>query len=438
MAINPLAAELNGVLQKEAPAVYEMLSAFGRRLFFPKGIISQSAEAKQRAHRHNATIGIAIENKKPMNLPSLREMFQMEPTDVFPYAPVAGKPELRQAWREKQLSENPLLRDKVLGLPIATNALTHGITLAAELFVDPDDVVVLPAHFWGNYRLTFIVRQQGVIETFPLFDGEGFHTKALREKLESLAQERKKAVLVLNFPNNPTGYQPTVAEAEAMGEAIVNAAEKGLHQVVVCDDAYYGLVYEDDRLEESIFSYVAGVHPRVLAIKLDGATKEAFAWGFRVGFLSYAAAGPGNLEAVHTALEKKTMGAIRGSISNSPHTTQSAVLRALGSPSFERERAEKKEILRARAQRTKEVLKKPEYAEAFTAYPFNSGYFMCVKVNDVDPEELRVHLLDQYGVGVISSGGPDIRVATSCLEVDDIPEVFDCLYKAWKDLKKKT
>ena len=59
--VNPLAADLNQTLKDQAPEVFEMLSAYGRRIYFPKGILSQSAEAKAKAHRFNATIGIATE-----------------------------------------------------------------------------------------------------------------------------------------------------------------------------------------------------------------------------------------------------------------------------------------------------------------------------------------------------------------------------------------
>ena len=56
--IRPLAAELNEVIERENPHVYAMLSELGKRLFFPKGILAQSAEAKEKAqdarrhHRH--------------------------------------------------------------------------------------------------------------------------------------------------------------------------------------------------------------------------------------------------------------------------------------------------------------------------------------------------------------------------------------------------
>jgi hypothetical protein len=45
--LNPIAESLREKLEEAAPEVLAMLSAYGRRIYFPKGIISQSAEAKQ-------------------------------------------------------------------------------------------------------------------------------------------------------------------------------------------------------------------------------------------------------------------------------------------------------------------------------------------------------------------------------------------------------
>ena len=103
--------------------------------------------------------------------------------------------------------------------------------------------------------------------------------------------------------------------------------------MAITDDAYFGLFYEDS-MTESLFGKLANLHPRILAIKLDGATKEEYVWGFRTGFITFA---DGNAEAnpkVLTALEKKTMGIIRATISNCPHPGQTFVLEALRSPDF--------------------------------------------------------------------------------------------------------
>ena len=436
MKIPPLGAEQNARLQKEAPPVLEMLSGIGQRFYFPKGILSQSAEAKAKAHRFNATIGIATEDGGPMHLECIKKHFPtMEPRDLFPYAPPAGKPELRTLWREKQLRENPSMRGKTLGAPIVTSALTHGLGLVSELFLDAGDKVLLPDKLWGNYRLTFAARQQANIATFPFFKGQQFDGESFRAALDEHAAQEKKLLVVLNFPNNPTGYAPTPADASTIVESLLAAADKGLRLIVVCDDAYFGLFYDDAVLQESIFGQLANCHPNLLAIKLDGATKEEFVWGFRVGFLTYAAGGDGDLETVHDALEKKTAGLIRAGISNCSHPSQTVILEALKDPDFPKQQAEKQQTLRARAVKVHEVLAQDKFDEAWTPYPFNSGYFMCVRLKGgVDAEALRVHLLEKYGVGVIATDSTDIRVAFSCLEVESVPEVFDALLSAWQDL----
>src|SRR5262245_24294585 len=99
--LHPLAKALNPRLEAAAPEVAGMLSALGRRIYFPKGILSQSAEAREKAYRFNATIGIATEAGGPMALPSItRRLSEIPPADALPYAPPAGRTGLRQRWRD--------------------------------------------------------------------------------------------------------------------------------------------------------------------------------------------------------------------------------------------------------------------------------------------------------------------------------------------------
>ncbi len=429
--MNPLAQELNKKMEQANPHVFSMLSDLGKELFFPKGILSQSAEAKQKAHRFNATIGIATEGDQPMHLPVIQDTLNAyDPKDIYPYAPPAGKPELRKIWREKMLEENPSLQGKSFGLPVVTNALTHGLSIVADLFANPGDVLVLPDKLWGNYNLAFGVRRQAEVVTYPFYTDEGkFNAAGLRETL--LAQrERGKAIVLINFPNNPTGYTPGEEEAAEIVAAVKDAAEAGINVVALTDDAYFGLFFEDS-IQESLFGRLANIHPRVLAVKVDGATKEEYVWGFRVGFITFAS----EHEEVLDALEKKTMGIIRGTVSSCSHPSQTFVLKALQSPDFAAQKQEKYRIMKGRANRVKEVLESGRFDDTWDYYPFNSGYFMCLKLRDVDAEALRVHLLDQYGVGTISIGSTDLRVAFSCIEEEDVEELFNLIYQGLQDLR---
>ncbi len=438
--LNPLAAALNERLEAAAPEVLEMLSAYGRRLYFPKGILSQGAEAKKHAHKVNATVGIATEGGEAMYLPSMRRyVAELEPGEIFNYAPPAGRPGLRDAWREKLLEENPSLRDRSFGLPITTAAITHGLSLAGELFIDPGDRILLPDMLWGNYRLGFEVRLGAEIVTFPFFEGWGMDLDGFRAGLAEHAAPGSKLMVLLNFPNNPSGYMPTEAEADAMAEALLERAEAGARLVVVCDDAYFGLFFHlgGESMTESLFGRLVGRHPNLLALKLDGATKELFAWGLRCGFLTFGPGRPDSADEVAEVLDAKTRGAIRAAISNSPMLSQSMVEKALASPSVAEERKQKAELLRARAARVYEVAGAPRYAESWEVYPFNSGYFMCVKVTGADAEEVRKKLLADEGIGVISIGKTDVRIAFSCLEEEGVEPLFDALHRVVQALRQE-
>ncbi len=436
--LNPLAEALNDRLEAAAPEVLQMLSALGRRLYFPKGILSQSAEAKQKAKRFNATIGIATEGGGPMHLASAaKHLVDVAPAEAFPYAPPAGQPALRERWREKQLAENPSLRGKRIGLPVVTSAITHGLTLVADLFVDPGDRILLPDKLWGNYRLTYEVQRGAKIATFPFFAGGGFNTEGFARALAENAGGRDKLIALLNFPNNPTGYMPTPAEGEALVAALIAQAEAGTRVVAVFDDAYFGLFYHlgGQSMTESLFALAANRHANLLAVKLDGATKELFVWGLRCGFITLAPGRAESADEVCDVLDAKLRGAIRGGISNIPQLSQTIVRKALESSTIDAERAEKRETLRARAEKVYEVANQPRFAESWDVYPFNSGYFMCVAVKGVEAEKVRLHLLDTYGIGVIAAGPTDIRIAFSCLAVDDVEPLFEDLHKAIQDMR---
>jgi aspartate/methionine/tyrosine aminotransferase len=432
MVYNITNYQLNETIAREAPSVARMLSGLGRAIYFPKeGILSQSAEAKQKANVYNATIGIATENGKPMHLNVIQNsLTAYDPKDLYEYAPPAGKPELRKAWREKMIAENPSLAGKNPGLPIVTNALTHGLSIVADLFAEAGDAIIVPDKNWENYELTFGIRRNAEMVTYPLYDADDrFNAAGLRDSL--LAQkERGKAIVLLNFPNNPTGYTPSAEEGFAIVAALRDAAEAGIHIVAVTDDAYFGLFFENS-LRESLFGQLVGLHERILPIKIDGATKEEYVWGFRVGFITFA----GLPEATLSALEQKTTGIIRSTISSGPHPSQTFVLRALQAPEFPKQKAEKFQIMKSRANKVKAILDSGKFQDAWTYYEFNSGYFMCLKLTSANAEAVRQRLLDAYGVGTIALGETDLRVAFSCIEEAQLEDLFDRIHQAVLDVQ---
>ena len=435
--MNPIAQSLNQTIENGNSYLMDMLSAMGKNLFFPKGILSQSAEAKEKAHKLNATIGIATEKGRTMFFPSVMDSIcNIRPRASITYAPSFGIPDLRKAWQDSLFSKNPSLSGKTVSLPVVTCGITHSLSMFADMWLDPGDVIISPDMMWGNYNMIFNVKKGATITHFPLFNENGeFNLTAFEKAVKSEAQHRHKITVLLNFPNNPTGYSVTEKEGRGIAQILAAIAEAGTNVIAVTDDAYFGLFYEDEVLKESLFASLCDQHPRLLAVKVDGATKESFVWGLRVGFVTYGCRLSGDPEPVYDALEKKTAGCIRGSISNASHLAQTIVLKSMLGDRFKDEKQEKFAILQNRARCVKNALSNPEYTKAWSVYPFNSGYFMCIRLKTVNAELLRCHLLEKYGVGLISIGDSDLRIAFSCLEESEIPELFNIILQGVKDLE---
>ena len=433
MVITAQAEELNEIIQENNPTIFHLLSVKGKKIYFPrKGILSQTVEAQ--ASKINATIGVAIEDDgTPMRLPSIDEKILLNPKDVFLYAPSYGKGELREAWKREIRKKNPSLKGN-MSLPVVTNGITNGLNQVGYLFVNPGDELILPDKFWGNYRFIFEKGFDAKLETFNLFTGDGFDINSFTEKV---SEGNDKKIVLLNFPNNPTGYTPTNEEAQKIVDVIKGSATGGNELCVIIDDAYFGFVYEDDVFQESLFSLLADLDENVLAIKVDGATKEHYAWGLRVGFLTYGSKGIS--EAAFNALESKTAGAIRACIANASHLSQSFIYYGLKSPTLTSQGNEKYEILKARFNRVREVLKNERFtgpSAPFKPLPYNSGYFMCIELAPtLDAEKVRQTLLSKYNTGVIAVNNL-LRIAYSSVSENYIERLFENIYNACQDVRR--
>ena len=425
--MNALAEQLNATLGPVA----DMLPPIGRRIYFPYGgILGQGAEA--RTCDINATIGMAFEED---GSPLVMDCFAGQTKlgrKAFLYAGSFGLLPLRERWREMQLEKNPSLKGKRFSLPVVTNALTHGLRISAELFAGPGDAVVAPDLYWDNYSLVFEEVAGAKLTVFNTFKNGAFDVAAMKAAL--LAPGDKK-LLILNFPNNPTGYTATCDDARKIVAAVKSAAGKGKKIVVILDDAYFGLVYEKGVHGESLFAEFSDLHKNVLAVKLDGTTKEDYVWGLRVGFISFA--WKGATDAQLKAMAAKAAGDVRSGISNASSIGQHMALAAYNDPCYSRQKRAKYLVLKKRYALIRRILAKhPGYASRFETMPFNSGYFMCVKPKGVDAEAVRRHLIEKYSTGTIVLSGL-IRLAFATTPAAKLETLFRNVADAIDDLSGK-
>ena len=429
--LNLQAEELNRIIKTHNTTVYELLSRKGKAIYFPKkGILAQGQAAKDK--EINATIGTACEDDgKPMVLPSVARHIDLATKDVFPYAPSEGLKALRDKWKELMMGKNPSLVTKEFSLPVVTCGVTHALSMVGYLFVEENDEIITADLYWENYDLVYTSAYGAELKFFNFFKNQKFDIESFRETVN--AKPIGKKIVLLNFPNNPSGYTPTKDAAREIIAVLTEAAKAGNKLAVILDDSYFGLDFEEGIFDESFFSQLAHAHENLLAIKMDGITKEEYAWGFRVGFVTYGIKNGGS--ELYKALEDKTAGAVRGNISNAPNISQSLLLNAMHSETHLKEKERNKVKLKERYLKVKETLNvHKEYDKYFEALPFNSGYFMCVRLKNVDTDKVWDILLKKYSSGVICYSEKHLlRIAFSSTPLHKIEALLNNIYSACKD-----
>ncbi len=394
------------VLVAEHPAAARLLSPLGRRAEVPLGIPQQSAQAAGCIRQ--ASIGqITSGDGVPLTVPAVADHFAgLDRRAAFLYAPTAGLRPLREAWRQR-------IDVPGCSLPIVTSGMSHGLSILADLFSCPEHPLVLADPFWDNYSTIWTMRTGAELRSFPFFNqSRGFNLAGLGRRLDELAGP---ASLLLNFPNNPTGYTVTVREAEALIERILAHPHP---LAVICDDAYAGLYFEPDCYGRSLFGALAARadRERLLVCKVDGATKELVFFGGRVGFLTFGVDGPAG-----EALMDKAAAILRGTVSSVNAPAQAAVLAALGDPNLSSQQEKVLGVLRRRYHALSSALER----EGLDALPFNSGCFALIQLRpDQDADRLRVRLIHEQSTGVIAVPSTNaLRVAFCSIDEADIPDL---------------
>jgi aminotransferase len=172
---------------------------------------------------------------------------------------------------------------------LVTVGVSEALDLALRALLNPGDEVLYHEPCYVSYRATILFANglPVAVETKP---GNGF--RLTREMLEAKVTPRTK-VLMLNFPNNPTGAVMSRADLE---DIAAFACERDL--IIVSDEIYGELTY--DTVHTSIVS-LPGLRDRT--IFLHGFSKAWAMTGFRLGY----ACGPVDLIEAMMKIHQYTM-----------------------------------------------------------------------------------------------------------------------------------
>ena len=220
------------------------------------------------------------------------------------YSPNQGFMNLREA-----ISDYMLRRFSITYAPNTDIVVTVGgseaIDLCVRALINPGDEVIIPEPCFVAYQAC-VRLAGGVPVPVDCTPDDGF--KLTPEKLKAALSEKTKLVM-LGYPNNPTGAVLSREENQALADIIL------AHDcLVLSDELYAELTYEP--AQHSSIASLEGMRDRTVII---GGFSKAFAMtGWRIGY----ACGPAVLV---TAMNKIHQYAIM----SSPTTAQEAAVEAL-------------------------------------------------------------------------------------------------------------
>jgi aspartate/methionine/tyrosine aminotransferase len=448
--------------------LYSAYSDLGKRLFLPQGIFYWSGRAKKEAELIG-TIGSAFGFEKdfidggssdwlPCYLDELSDFFSINVKQIVPYASIGGLNEIREIWKDwiikkadydEEHEKDALMRlEKYITKPLITAGVTNGIYHSCALFLNPGEFIIAPNKRWGNYDNIVAKNIGAKIKSFEFFSGQNFNLNSLDDAIKEVAKFQGKIVIILNFPNNPTGYVPTKKESKEI-VALLQERQRSLKKpiFVIVDDAYEPYVYTSESSTKSIFYDLHQLDEDVIPIKLDGVTKELLMYGARIGFLTFGlkpswANNEEELDDLKSEINNKSEGLNRATISSCNHFYQSITQKMFQDKGIEKFLSSREKIynlLKQRYEKINSELLKIE-AKDISIDPNSGGFFLFLNLNPkrIKATEFGDHLLQKYKVGVIPIEKPEeningIRIAYCSIDLSNIPEVVKRINLALDD-----
>lgn len=182
------------------------------------------------------------------------------------YTPVAGLPELRQAIAQEDSAFYGLDWIKPANV-VVTGGAKPALYASFLALINPGDEVIVPTPAWVSYN-DLIELVGGVVVEVSLTATFDLDPAAIKAKVGP-----KTKALIINSPQNPTG---AIFSKPALEQ--VAADLKGSKVVVIADDIYSKLVYEDD------FTLAPSCGFDNLVI-INGFSKSQALTGWRIGYL---------------------------------------------------------------------------------------------------------------------------------------------------------
>ena len=255
---------------------------------------------------------------------------------------------------------------------IVTVGGSEGIDIALRAMLDPQDEVLLPQPSYVSY-LPCTILADGVPVVIPLKEENEF--KLTAKELEAAITPKSK-ILVLPYPNNPTGAIMTREDLEPIAEV---AKKHDLY--VLSDEIYSELTYKYDHV--SIAS-LPDMRERTLVI--NGFSKGFAMTGWRLGYIC-----------AQKRIAEQMLKIHQFAIMCAPTNSQYAAIEGLRNCEDEVQ-----EMRTAYNQRRRYLIHEFNRMGLKCFEPFGAFYvFPCIREFGMTSEEFATRLLDEEKVAAV-------------------------------------
>ncbi|MCF0137211.1 MAG: pyridoxal phosphate-dependent aminotransferase [Oscillospiraceae bacterium] len=239
----------------------------------PSASMTLMARAKEMQKKDPTVIGLAggepdFATPDRVSMAAIRSLVEGDTH----YAVGPGLPELRAAICKKLRGDNGIFCDenRILVTPGGKNA----IYLAVHAVLNEGDEVIILDPSWVSYE-PIVQSAGGNTVRVKLDYRENYRITA--EKLEQ-AYTEKTRMLIINYPNNPTGRILHEDEAKVLENFLLSHPNVYL----LSDEVYEALVYDGSR-SVSMGSFES-IADRVITV--NGLSKSCAMTGWRIGYMA--------------------------------------------------------------------------------------------------------------------------------------------------------
>lgn len=331
---------------------------------------------------------------------------------VVQYAPPGGIFELKEAITDWTQRKYGLEYDPESELLITVGA-SEAIHLVWSGLLDHDEEVMIPSPYYGSYVYQVVSADAKYVEVPVLKDGNIRYDIA---EFEARITDKTK-ILLINSPNNPTGYVMSDEEMQAVADFAIK------HDlIVVSDECYDHFVFDG---EFKSIATLPGMKERTLVVNSTSKTFSMTGW--RVGYILGDAGIIGTLQNIHEHL----------AICPTSFAQQGSIV------AYKQELPETKVMVDEYRKRREYIIGALDKIEKLSFYEPQGAFYVFIDVSKTGQSgaDFCLGLLNKKGVATASgeSFGKQwvdyIRISYCC-SMDDIQKAMELIQEYIDEIEK--